>query len=71
MQDECGDLGDLRAVESNDLPKDAVILAAIDQWPRISPASKGAGGHPFIGPAILSSRAAGVFFRIFGHRVEV
>ena len=60
------------AVDSRDLPKDAVILAAIDKAARdLTGLLKAPVVDPFIGPAILSGRAAGVFFHeIFGHRVE-
>jgi TldD protein len=54
------------------LPDDKTVLAAVDRISkqletlRLAPAAE-----PFVGPAILSGRAAGVFFHeIFGHRVE-
>ena len=54
------------------LPKDAEILAAVEKAGKnlqdllVAPPS-----DPFVGPAILSGRAAGVFFHeIFGHRIE-
>ncbi len=54
------------------LPNDKTILAAIERVSkqleslRLAPVAE-----PFVGPAILSGRAAGVFFHeIFGHRVE-
>jgi predicted Zn-dependent protease len=60
------------AEEPAGLPKDDVLMAAVKrcnsqliQLLRAQPAD------PFVGPAILSERAAGVFFHeIFGHRVE-
>ena len=69
---------DLIALESFDaedpsrLPKDEVLRAAfqkalssLDKLRTAPPAD------PFVGPAILSGRAAGVFFHeIFGHRIE-
>ena len=69
------DLSTMESFETDDssrLPKDAEILAAVakagknlQELLRASPAD------PFVGPAILSGRAAGVFFHeIFGHRIE-
>jgi predicted Zn-dependent protease len=54
------------------LADDKTVLAAID---RISKQLEGLRtappAEPFVGPAVLSGRAAGVFFHeIFGHRVE-
>lgn len=54
------------------LPKEATIAAAVDSVAkdlatllRVQPVD------PFVGPAILSGRASGVFFHeIFGHRIE-
>lgn len=69
------DLGVHESFEAEDpakLPKDDVILGGVDK------AGKDLEGllrapvvEPYVGPAILSGRAAGVFFHeIFGHRVE-
>jgi predicted Zn-dependent protease len=60
------------AVDTRNLPNDAVILAAIDKAAKnLTGLLKAPVVDPFIGPAILSGRAAGVFFHeIFGHRVE-
>ena len=60
------------AVDPRDLPKDEVILAAIERVAKdLTGLLKAPVVDPFIGPAILSGRAAGVFFHeIFGHRVE-
>jgi TldD protein len=60
------------AVDPGGLPKDEVILAAIDRVAKdLTGLLKAPVVDPFIGPAILSGRAAGVFFHeIFGHRVE-
>ena len=54
------------------LPKDDVILAAIQKVAKdLTELSRAPVVDPFAGPAILSGRAAGVFFHeIFGHRVE-
>lgn len=55
-----------------DLPKDRVIEAAIDQVAKdLSGLRKAPLVEPFVGPAVLSGKAAGVFFHeIFGHRIE-
>jgi TldD protein len=60
------------AVEPRDLPNDQTILAAIDRVAKdLTGLLKAPIVEPFIGPAILSGRASGVFFHeIFGHRVE-
>jgi TldD protein len=60
------------AVEESGLPDDKVILAAIDRVANdVSKLLKAPEAEPFVGPAIFSGRAAGVFFHeIFGHRVE-
>ncbi len=54
------------------LPKDAQILAAVERaGANLSSLLRAPPSDPFVGPAILSGRAAGVFFHeIFGHRVE-
>jgi len=60
------------AVEESGLPGDKVILAAIDHVANdVSKLLKAPEAEPFVGPAIFSGRAAGVFFHeIFGHRIE-
>jgi predicted Zn-dependent protease len=60
------------AFDAKDLPKDEVIRAAIDRVGKdLTGLLKAPVVDPFVGPAILSGRAAGVFFHeIFGHRVE-
>jgi hypothetical protein len=59
-------------VDAAGLPDDKVILAAIDRVANdVSALLKAPEAEPFVGPAIFSGRAAGVFFHeIFGHRVE-
>jgi predicted Zn-dependent protease len=54
------------------LPKEDVLKTAVDKVAKDVLALRGAPiVEPFVGPAILSGRAAGVFFHeIFGHRVE-
>jgi predicted Zn-dependent protease len=60
------------AVESGGLPEDKALLAAIDRVANdVSALLRAPEAEPFVGPAIFSGRAAGVFFHeIFGHRVE-
>jgi predicted Zn-dependent protease len=54
------------------LPDDKTVLAAAERTAKQLELLKVAPiAEPFVGPAILSGRAAGVFFHeIFGHRVE-
>ncbi len=60
------------APDPSGLPKDSVILAAVDKaGADLSALLKAPLVDPYVGPAILSGRAAGVFFHeIFGHRIE-
>ena len=69
------DLQTLETFETDDparLPKDAEILAAVEKAGKnLEDLLVAAPSDPFVGPAILSGRAAGVFFHeIFGHRIE-
>lgn len=69
------DLITMESFESDDLsklPKDAQILSAVERaGSNLSNLLKAPLADPFVGPAILSGRATGVFFHeIFGHRVE-
>ena len=69
------DLSTMETFEADDpakLPKDAQILAAVQKsGALLQDLLKAPPADPFVGPAILSGRAAGVFFHeIFGHRVE-
>jgi TldD protein len=69
------DLQTLETFETDDpahLPKDAEILAAVEKAGKnLQDLLTAAPSDPFVGPAILSGRAAGVFFHeIFGHRIE-
>jgi TldD protein len=69
---------DLVALESFDaeepsrLPKEAALVEAIRKSiATLEKLRNAAQPDPFVGPAILSGRAAGVFFHeIFGHRIE-
>ena len=60
------------AVDAAGLPDDKAILAAIDRVATdVTNLLRAPEAEPFVGPAIFSGRAAGVFFHeIFGHRVE-
>jgi len=61
-----------KAPISRACPKPEVIEAAVNRvGSDLSKLLLAPTVEPFIGPAILSGRAAGVFFHeIFGHRVE-
>ena len=60
------------AVSPDGLPDDKTLNAAIDRVANdASRLLKAPEAEPFVGPAIFSGRASGVFFHeIFGHRVE-
>jgi TldD protein len=60
------------AVDASGLPDDKILDAAVDRVANdVTNLLKAPEAEPFVGPAILSGRAAGVFFHeIFGHRVE-
>jgi TldD protein len=60
------------AEEASRLPDDKTVLATAEKLAKQLEALRLAStAEPFVGPAILSGRAAGVFFHeIFGHRVE-
>ncbi len=69
------DMSSAESFETDDtakLPKDAQILAAIEKVAKdLDGLLSAPPVDPFVGPAILSGRAAGVFFHeIFGHRIE-
>jgi len=60
------------AVDAGGLPDEKTLLAAVDRVANdLAQLLKAPEAQPFVGPAIFSGRAAGVFFHeIFGHRVE-
>lgn len=60
------------AVDASGLPDDKTLNAAIDRVATdVTNLLNAPEAEPFVGPAIFSGRAAGVFFHeIFGHRVE-
>jgi hypothetical protein len=69
------DLATLETFETADpskLPKDAQILASVEKaGANLEKLLHAPLADPYVGPAILSGRAAGVFFHeIFGHRIE-
>jgi TldD protein len=69
------DLGSMETFETADpstLPKDAQILEAVERAGKnLTDLLHAPPADPYVGPAILSGRAAGVFFHeIFGHRIE-
>lgn len=73
--DDGMDLGTSETFEAftpDGLPKDDVLLAAVGRVAKdLTGLLKAPVVDPFVGPAILSGRATGVFFHeIFGHRVE-
>ena len=69
---DLGTYDTFEAVEPDGLPDDKTLLAAIDKVANDASALlKAPEAEPFVGPAIFSGRASGVFFHeIFGHRVE-
>jgi len=69
---DLGTFETFEAVDPEGLPDDKVLMAAIDRVANdLSHLLKAPEAEPFVGPAIFSGRAAGVFFHeIFGHRVE-
>jgi predicted Zn-dependent protease len=62
----------LDTTEPSRMPGDVTILAAIDRVAKdLEALLQAPVVEPFLGPAIFSGRAAGVFFHeIFGHRIE-
>jgi TldD protein len=66
------DLEDFQATDLAHLPPEAVIEAAASRVAgNLSKLVQAPAVDPFVGPAILSGRAAAVFFHeIFGHRIE-
>jgi TldD protein len=66
------DLEDFQAADLAHLPPQAVIDAAASRvGENLSKLVQAIAVEPFVGPAILSGRAAAVFFHeIFGHRIE-
>ncbi len=77
-QGKAADGMDLAATDSFEaetpdrLPKEAIVQAAMEKvTARLAALLRAPPVDPFVGPAILSGSAAGVFFHeIFGHRIE-
>ncbi len=69
------DVSDFETFEAADpegLPSSETVAAAIKKvGENVEALTKAQTAEPFVGPAILSGRASGVFFHeIFGHRIE-
>ncbi len=60
------------AVDAAGLPDEKTLMAAVDRVANdLTNLLRAPEAEPFVGPAIFSGQAAGVFFHeIFGHRVE-
>jgi predicted Zn-dependent protease len=60
------------ALDAAGLPDEQKLLASVDKVANeVTSLLKAPEAEPFVGPAIFSGRAAGVFFHeIFGHRIE-
>jgi predicted Zn-dependent protease len=69
---DVGTFDTFEAVGPDGLPDDKTLLAAIDRVANDASALlKAPEAEPYVGPAIFSGRASGVFFHeIFGHRIE-
>jgi predicted Zn-dependent protease len=66
------DFESFEAADPKDLPSSDVIRAAVKKvGENVEALTVAKTAEPFVGPAILSGRASGVFFHeIFGHRIE-
>ena len=69
---DLADMDNFQVEDPSRLPPDAVVHDAVEHVAKELEALAAAPlVEPFVGPAILSGRAAGVFFHeIFGHRIE-
>ena len=69
---DVSDFQSFEAADPKDLPSNDVIKAAVKQvGEHVQALTVAKTAEPFVGPAILSGRASGVFFHeIFGHRIE-
>jgi len=69
---DVGTFDTFEAIDPDGLPDDKALGAAIDRVANDATALlRAPEAEPFVGPAIFSGRASGVFFHeIFGHRVE-
>jgi TldD protein len=66
------DFDSFEAADPKDLPSNEVIRAAVQKvGSHVEALLAAKTAEPFVGPAIFSGRASGVFFHeIFGHRIE-
>ena len=69
---DVSDFDSFEAADPKDLPSDDVIKAAVKRvGEHVEALTLAKTAEPFVGPAIFSGRASGVFFHeIFGHRIE-
>ncbi len=69
---DVSDFQTFEAFEPSGLPKPDLIRAAVKSiGEHVEALSAAPAAEPFVGPAIFSGRASGVFFHeIFGHRIE-
>jgi TldD protein len=69
---DVSDFESFEAADPKDLPSNDVIRAAVKKVAdHVEALTVAKTAEPFVGPAIFSGRASGVFFHeIFGHRIE-
>ena len=69
---DVSDFESFEAFEASGLPAQDVVMAAVKKvGEHVEQLISAKNGEPFVGPAIFSGRASGVFFHeIFGHRIE-
>jgi len=69
---DVSDFESFEAFEATGLPASDVVLAAVKKvGQHVEDLIAAKNAEPFVGPAIFSGRASGVFFHeIFGHRIE-
>lgn len=69
---DVSDFESFEAADPKNLPSDDMIRAAVKKvGENVEALTTAPVAEPFVGPAILSGRASGVFFHeIFGHRIE-
>jgi TldD protein len=69
---DVSDFDSFEAADPKDLPSNDVIQAAVKKvGQHVEDLIAAKTAEPFVGPAIFSGRASGVFFHeIFGHRIE-
>jgi predicted Zn-dependent protease len=69
---DVSDFETFEAADAKNLPANDIVAAAVRKvGENVEALTKAPAAEPFVGPAILSGRASGVFFHeIFGHRIE-